>query len=219
LDTPSLVQRGWRGLAVVLLAPEEVIGDHEDLLAHGDRSLRLAAAHHQLPLAPVPCSTTVRWSSSAGGAFRVRGCRRHRSTISSGREPLTGSNSATARSGRILMERLTHEVNEVMAQEVGPFLIHAAELVERVRGRGIKMVLQGSGTRSLLCYALGISPVDPLTVEALVFERFAGRHRGIGDLPDLDFAVPAGRESEVRALLIEMFGAERVAYLAAVVTL
>lgn len=118
-----------------------------------------------------------------------------------------------------LMERLAHEVNEVMAQEVGPFLIHAAELVERARDRGIKMVLQGSGTGSVLCYALGISPVDPLTAEALVFERFAGRHRGIGDLPDLDFAVAAGREGEVRALLNEMFGAERVAALAAVVTL
>jgi error-prone DNA polymerase len=80
-------------------------------------------------------------------------------------------------------------------------------------------MLQGSGTGSLLCYALGISPVDPLTAEALVFERFAGRHRGIGDLPDLDFGIPAGREGEVRRLLQEMFGAERVSFLAAVVTL
>ena len=118
-----------------------------------------------------------------------------------------------------LMQRLAYEVDEVMAQEVGPFLIYAAELVERAAERGIKMVLQGSGTGSLLCYALGISPVDPLTAEALVFERFAGRHRGQGDLPDLDFGVPAGREGDVRALLEEMFGVERVASLAAVVTL
>jgi DNA polymerase III alpha subunit len=118
-----------------------------------------------------------------------------------------------------LIQRLTHEVDEVQAQEVGPFLLYAAELVERAAERGIKMVLQGSGTGSLLCYALGISPVDPLTTEALVFERFCGRHRGIGDLPDLDFGVPAGKERAVRALLEEMFGAERVAFLAAVVTL
>ena len=118
-----------------------------------------------------------------------------------------------------LIQRLTHEVDEVQAQEVGPFLLYAAELVERAAARGIKMVLQGSGTGSLLCYALGISPVDPLTTEALVFERFCGRHRGIGDLPDLDFGVPAGKERAVRALLEEMFGAERVAFLAAVVTL
>src|SRR3712207_6272742 len=110
-----------------------------------------------------------------------------------------------------LMQRLAYEVDEVMAQEVGPFLLHAAALVERARERGITMVLQGSGTGSLLCYALGISPVDPLTAEALVFERFAGRHRGQGDLPDLDFGVPAGREDEVRTLLVEMIGAERVA--------
>ena len=118
-----------------------------------------------------------------------------------------------------LIQRLTYEVDEVMAQEVGPFLLYAAELVERAAARGIKMVLQGSGTGSLLCYALGISPVDPLTTEALVFERFCGRHRGAGDLPDLDFGVPAGREQEVKAILVEMFGAERVAHLAAVVTL
>lgn len=118
-----------------------------------------------------------------------------------------------------MMERLGYEVDQVMSQQVGPFLLYAAELVERARQRGITMVLQGSGTGSLLCYALGISPVDPLTAEALVFERFAGNHRGIGDLPDLDFGVPAGREGDVRTLLQEMFGAERVAHLAAVVTL
>lgn len=83
------------------------------------------------------------------------------------------------------------------------------------------MVLQGSGTGSLLCYALGISPVDPMSseAEALVFERFAGRHRGQHDLPNLDFGIPAGREMEVRNILVEMFGEEKVASLAAVVTL
>jgi DNA polymerase III alpha subunit len=118
-----------------------------------------------------------------------------------------------------LIAQLTHEIDEVTAQEVGPFLLYAAELVERAAARGIKMVLQGSGTGSLLCFALGISPVDPLTTQALVFERFCGRHRGLGDLPDLDFGVPAGREDEVKDLLIEMFGPARVAHLAAVATL
>ena len=120
-----------------------------------------------------------------------------------------------------LIQRLTYEVDEVMAQEVGAFLLFAAELVARASVRGIKMVLQGSGTGSLLCYALAISPVDPLTseAEALVFERFCGRHRGLGDLPDLDFGVPAGKETAIREILIEMFGAERVAHLAAVTTL
>src|SRR5919202_626610 len=44
-----------------------------------------------------------------------------------------------------LIQRLTHEVDEVMAQEVGPFLLFAAELVERAAQQGIRMVLQGSG--------------------------------------------------------------------------
>jgi DNA polymerase III alpha subunit len=38
-------------------------------------------------------------------------------------------------------------------------------------------------------------------------------------LPDLDFGVAAGREDDVRAILVEMFGRERVANLAAVTTL
>lgn len=120
---------------------------------------------------------------------------------------------------RELIERLLHEVNEVHAQGVAPFLIHAAELVERAAARGIRMILQGSGTGSLVCYALGISPVDPTTAQGLVFERFAGTHRGRGDLPDLDFGIPAGREADVKAILVAMFGAQRVAHLAAVVTL
>ncbi|MDP9313136.1 MAG: OB-fold nucleic acid binding domain-containing protein, partial [Chloroflexota bacterium] len=120
---------------------------------------------------------------------------------------------------RELTERLIHEVNEVTTQGVAPFLLHAAELVERAAQRGIRMVLQGSGTGSLLCFALGISPVDPATTPGFVFERFAGVHRGQGDLPDLDFGIPAGREAEVKAILVEMFGAARVTHLASVVTL
>ncbi|GAC1639269.1 MAG: error-prone DNA polymerase DnaE2 [Herpetosiphon sp.] len=120
----------------------------------------------------------------------------------------------------LLMKRLHHEINQVTEQGVGPFLIHAADLVERAVERGLRLVLQGSGTGSLICYALGISTVDPMTIgEGLVFERFAGTHRGAGDVPDLDFGIPAGRESEVKQILIEMFGAQRVAHLTAVVTI
>ncbi len=118
-----------------------------------------------------------------------------------------------------LMTRLHHEIDQVAAQGVAPFLLNGAELVERAAARGLRMILQGSGTGSLICYALGISSVDPLAVgEGLVFERFAGTHRGAGDVPDLDFGIPAGREEELRAILREMFGPERVAHLAAVVT-
>ncbi len=120
---------------------------------------------------------------------------------------------------RELTERLIHEVNEVTTQGVAPFLLYAAELVERAAAKGIRMVLQGSGTGSLLCFALGISPVDPATTPGFVFERFAGAHRGQGDLPDLDFGIPAGREAEVKAILVDMFGAARVTHLASVVTL
>lgn len=120
---------------------------------------------------------------------------------------------------RELTERLIHEVNEVTAQGVAPFLLYAAEMVERAAAKGIRMVLQGSGTGSLLCFALGISPVDPATAQGFVFERFAGAHRGPGDLPDLDFGIPADREAEVKAILIDMFGETRVTHLASVVTL
>lgn len=132
---------------------------------------------------------------------------------------LSGLRQRYPRLNRDLMERLLVEVNEVQAQGVAPFLIHAAELVERAAAQGIRMILQGSGTGSLLCYALGISPVDPVTTHGLVFERFAGSHRGLGDLPDLDFGISAGREHDVKAILQNMFGAQRVAHLAAVVTL
>jgi error-prone DNA polymerase len=119
----------------------------------------------------------------------------------------------------VLMQRLYHEIGEVTTQGVAPFLLHAAELVSRAAARGIPMILLGSGTGSLLSFSLGISPVDPARAEGLVFERFAGSHRGAGDLPDLDFAIPAGREAEIHEILVELFGKERVASLAAVVTL
>lgn len=119
---------------------------------------------------------------------------------------------------RPLVERLFGEVNTVTELGVGAFLLHAADLVERAGQRGVRMVLQGSGTGSLLAYTLGISPVDPLRAAPHVFERFCGPHRGARDLPDLDFGVAAGREPEIWNLLIEMFGRERVSHLTAITT-
>src|SRR5919202_1665653 len=190
LPTAAAWHRRWAGHAQLLEASTAVLTDCDvELLGRK----RFPGAH--LPAATVYDRL---WSRAFGGL------KQHYGEVSP-----------------TLIQRLTHEVDEVMAQEVGAFLLFASELVERAAQKGIRMVLQGSGTGSLLCYVLGISPVDPLTsaAEALVFERFCGTHRGIGDLPDLDFGVAAGREDEVRAILVEMFGRERVANLAAVTTL
>ena len=105
--------------------------------------------------AALPCSTIARLSCSVGAVSQEHRCQPLGSMMTCGRARLTGLKQRYGQVRPDLIQRLTHEVDEVMAQEVGPFLLHAAELVERAAGKGIKMVLQGSGTGSLLVLCAG----------------------------------------------------------------
>jgi error-prone DNA polymerase len=74
----------------------------------------------------------------------------------------------------------------------GYFLI-VWDIVEYCRRQGILVQGRGSAANSAVCYALGITAVDPVGME-LLFERFLSESRG--EWPDIDLDLPSGEERE-----------------------
>lgn len=74
----------------------------------------------------------------------------------------------------------------------GYFLI-VWDIVQFARSRGILCQGRGSAANSILCYALGITNVDPIA-GGLLFERFLSENRT--SWPDIDIDFPSGERRE-----------------------
>ena len=97
----------------------------------------------------------------------------------------------------------------------GYFLI-VWELVRFCREQGILVQGRGSAANSAVCYALGITAVDPVGME-LLFERFLSEERG--EWPDIDLDLPSGeRRERVIQHVYERYGQRGAAMTANVIT-
>ncbi|MBM3803549.1 MAG: DNA polymerase III subunit alpha [Acidimicrobiia bacterium] len=74
----------------------------------------------------------------------------------------------------------------------GYFLI-VWDIVRFCRQEGILVQGRGSAANSAVCYALGITAIDPVGME-LLFERFLSEERG--EWPDIDLDLPSGDARE-----------------------
>ncbi len=74
----------------------------------------------------------------------------------------------------------------------GYFLI-VWDLIDFCRREKILVQGRGSAANSAVCYALGITAVDPVGME-LLFERFLSEERG--EMPDIDLDLPSGEQRE-----------------------
>ena len=97
----------------------------------------------------------------------------------------------------------------------GYFLI-VWDIVRFCRGHNILVQGRGSAANSAVCYALGITAVDPVQME-LLFERFLSEERG--EWPDIDLDLPSGDQRE-RAIqyVYERYGQLGAAMTANVIT-
>ncbi len=97
----------------------------------------------------------------------------------------------------------------------GYFLI-VWEIVEFCRREKILAQGRGSAANSAVCYALGITAVDPVKME-LLFERFLSEERG--EWPDIDLDLPSGGQREkVIQHVYERYGKLGAAMTANVIT-
>ncbi len=97
----------------------------------------------------------------------------------------------------------------------GYFLI-VWDLVQFCKYQGILIQGRGSAANSAVCYSLGITAVDPVSME-LLFERFLSEERG--EWPDIDLDLPSGDQRErVIQYVYERYGKRGAAMTANVIT-
>lgn len=108
-------------------------------------------------------------------------------------------------------DRLDDELAVIDELGFASYFLTVADVVELVRGLGIRCAARGSGAGSLINYALGISGVDPLA-HGLLMERFLSPLRQA--LPDIDLDVESARRTEIYEKVLDTFGGERVACVA-----
>ncbi|MGB0006526.1 MAG: error-prone DNA polymerase [Candidatus Sulfotelmatobacter sp.] len=97
----------------------------------------------------------------------------------------------------------------------GYFLI-VWDLIRFCRQQNILVQGRGSAANSAVCYSLGITAVDPISME-LLFERFLSEERG--EWPDIDLDLPSGDEREkVIQYLYQRYGERGAAMTANVIT-
>ncbi len=90
--------------------------------------------------------------------------------------------------------RLTDELKVIAELGYPTYFLTVAEVVDLIRGMGVRVAARGSGAGSLVNYLLGISGVDPIRYD-LLMERFCSPLRA--ELPDIDIDVESARRTEV----------------------
>ncbi|TPG46076.1 DNA polymerase III subunit alpha [Roseomonas nepalensis] len=104
--------------------------------------------------------------------------------------------------------RIAHELRLIGELGYAPYFLTVEAIVRFARERGILCQGRGSAANSAVCYALGITAVDPGKHD-LLFERFVSASRG--EPPDIDIDFEHERREEVIQHLYERYGRERAA--------
>jgi error-prone DNA polymerase len=110
---------------------------------------------------------------------------------------------------------LEHELGLITELGYESYFLTVHDIVGFARSRGILCQGRGSAANSVVCYALGITEVDPARME-LLFERFISRERD--EPPDIDVDFEHQRREEVIQYVYSKYGRERAALAATVIT-
>jgi error-prone DNA polymerase len=110
---------------------------------------------------------------------------------------------------------LEHELRLIEELGYEAYFLTVWDLVSFARRRGILCQGRGSAANSAVCFALGITSVDPERMDVL-FERFVSRERN--EAPDIDVDFEHERREEVLQYLYAKYGRERAGMTAEVIT-
>ena len=111
--------------------------------------------------------------------------------------------------------QLEHELRLIEQLDFPGYFLIVAEITDFCRSAGILAQGRGSAANSAVCYALGITAVEPVRYE-LLFERFLAPERD--GPPDIDVDIESGRREEVLQHVYERYGRDRAAMVANVIT-
>jgi len=112
--------------------------------------------------------------------------------------------------------QIGHELAVIAQLGLAGYFLIVWDIVRYCREAGILAQGRGSAANSAVCYALGITAVDPIGME-LLFERFLSPERG--EWPDIDIDLPSGeRRERVIQYVYQRYGARGAAMTANVIT-
>jgi error-prone DNA polymerase len=111
-------------------------------------------------------------------------------------------------------DAVEHELALISELGYEPFFLTVEDLVRYARSQNILCQGRGSAANSVVCFALGITEVDPARM-TLLFERFVSRERN--EPPDIDVDFEHERREEVIQYVYRKYGRERAALAATVI--
>ena len=112
-------------------------------------------------------------------------------------------------------ELVEHELSLIAELRYEPYFLTVHDIVDFARRQGIHCQGRGSAANSAVCYALGITEVDPARM-SMLFERFISRERN--EPPDIDVDFEHERREQVIQYVYAKYGRERAALAATVIT-
>jgi len=89
--------------------------------------------------------------------------------------------------------QVAHELELIGRLDLAGYFLIVWDVVEFCRANEVLVQGRGSAANSAVCYALGITAVDPIKMD-LLFERFLSESRG--EWPDIDLDLPSGERRE-----------------------
>src|SRR5713101_7682255 len=110
---------------------------------------------------------------------------------------------------------IEHELALIAELKYEPFFLTVCDVVEFARAKKILCQGRGSAANSAVCYALGITEIDPARMNGL-FERFVSKERH--EPPDIDVDFEHDRREEVIQYVYGKYGRDRAAIAATLIT-
>ncbi len=110
---------------------------------------------------------------------------------------------------------IEHELALIAELRYEPYFLTVQDIVAFARSKGILCQGRGSAANSAVCYALGITEVDPSRM-SMLFERFISKERN--EPPDIDVDFEHQRREEVMQYVYGKYGRDRAALAATLIT-
>tara|TARA_B100000902_G_scaffold384339_1_gene424379 strand:- start:4 stop:2259 length:2256 start_codon:yes stop_codon:yes gene_type:complete len=112
-------------------------------------------------------------------------------------------------------KQIAHELEIIEKLGFPGYFLVVWDIVSFCRSRDILCQGRGSAANSAVCYALGITNVDAVSL-GLLFERFLSSERD--GPPDIDLDIESGRREEVIQYVFDRYGRDHTAQVANVIT-
>jgi error-prone DNA polymerase len=110
---------------------------------------------------------------------------------------------------------IDHELALIAELDYEPYFLTVEDIVAFARSNDILCQGRGSAANSAVCYALGITEVDPARF-SMLFERFISKERN--EPPDIDVDFEHQRREEVMQYVYGKYGRDRAALAATLIT-